>query len=528
MGTGWRFNRHTARELAAHAKASLNAAHIKASLRSALLDDSPISRRPGEIPMPAPWAAAVALAALLGFGIFVGSILNGSPQGPTRVLLASSASRSGTSTPAPATPPPAPSAEEGEKEEESSPAEEPEAQTTTTTVQAKPEKEKTPPPAAGGGEAASGTQLPPVQHVFLIVLSDEGESTAFGASAGSAYLAKTLRAQGELIEGYYAPVRGELANGIALISGQGPTPQTEEDCPLFADLTPGSAGKLGQTLGSGCVYPSSTQTLADQLTNEGKTWKAYVEGLGEQGAGGPQPCQHPAPGAAEPSQAPAPGSGYVTWRDPFVYFHSLIDSKACAEDVVGVGKLASDLKTALETPSLAYVVPGRCHDGSTQPCAPGQPSGVSAADSFLRETVGEIERSAAYKQGGLIAITFDQAPQEGPNADSSGCCMSSEFPNIAPAAGQAPSSASATGPSDVAAPTGDPSATGATPAGGGKVGLLLISKYVKPGSFNATGQYNHFSLLRSIENLFALQPLGYAAEPGLLTFDSSVFNAWRG
>lgn len=464
--------------------------------------------------MPSLWAAAVALVALLCFGIFVGSILNGSPQGPTRVLLASSASRSRTPTPLPATPLPAPSAEEGEREEESSSTEEPEAQTTTTTtVQAKPEKEKAPQRAAEGGEAASGTQLPPVQHVFLIVLSDEGESTAFGASAGSSYLAKTLRPQGELIEGYYAPVRGELANGIALISGQGPTPQTEEDCPLFADLTPGSAGKLGQTLGSGCVYPSSTQTLADLLTNEGKTWKAYVEGLGEQGADGPQPCQHPAPGSSEPSQAPAPGSGYVTWRDPFVYFHSLIDSKACAEDVVGVGKLASDLKTARETPSLAYVVPGRCHDGSPQPCAPGQPAGVSAADSFLRETVGEIERSAAYKQGGLIAITFDQAPQEGPNADSSGCCMSSEFPNIATSGGESSPAAAA---------------TGATPAGGGKVGLLLISKYVKPGSFNATGQYNHFSLLRSIENLFALQPLGYAAEPGLLTFDSSVFNAWRG
>ena len=513
MGTGWRFNGQAARELATRIETSLNAAQVKASLRSALLDDSPMSRRPGEIPMPAPWAAAVALVALLAFGVFVGSILNGSPQGPTRVLLASSASRSGTSTPAHATPPPASSAEEGEKEE-SSPKEEPEAQaTTTTTIPSKTEKKETAQPAAGGGKAASGAQLPPIQHVFLVVLSDEGESTAFGAAAGRSYLAKTLRPQGELIEGYYAVSRGELANGIALISGQGPTPQTEEDCPQFTDLTPGSAGKLGQTLGSGCVYPSSTHTLADQLANEGKTWKAYVEGLGEQGSGGPQPCQHPAPGAAEPNQAPSPGSGYVTWRDPFVYFHSLIDSRTCAEDVVGVGKLASDLKTARETPSFAYVVPGRCHDGSPQPCAPGQPAGVPAADSFLRETVGEIERSAAYKQGGLIAITFDQAPQEGQNADASGCCMSSEFPNIAPSGGES-SSAAAT--------------TGATPAGGGKVGLLLISKYVKPGSFNATGQYNHFSLLRSVENLFALQPLGYAQEPGLLTFDSSVFNAWHG
>jgi hypothetical protein len=57
------------------------------------------------------------------------------------------------------------------------------------------------------------------------------------------------------------------------------------------------------------------------------------------------------------------------------------------------------------------------------------------------------------------------------------------------------------------------------------VGLLLISRYVKPGTLNLTGEYNHFALLRSIENLFALQPLGYAGAKGLLAFDSSVFNA---
>jgi hypothetical protein len=40
-----------------------------------------------------------------------------------------------------------------------------------------------------------------------------------------------------------------------------------------------------------------------------------------------------------------------------------------------------------------------------------------------------------------------------------------------------------------------------------------------------TGEYNHFALLRSIENLFGLHPLGYAGARGLLAFDSSVFNA---
>jgi hypothetical protein len=225
----------------------------------------------------------------------------------------------------------------------------------------------------------------------------------------------------------------------------------------------------------------------------------------------------------------------VTWRDPFVYFHTAIDNAACASSVVGLDQLAPDLKTASKTPSLAYIVPNRCHDGSEAPCVPGQPAGLTAADAFLAKVVPEIESSPTYKTGGLIAITFDQAPQEGPNADSSGCCITSAFPNL-PTGTTGPSgtTGSSAAPTGATGPTGTPTGTTgvtgpqtATPTGGGKVGLLLISKYVKPGSLNVTGEYNHFALLRSIENLFGLQPLGYAGAQGLLTFDKSVFNAYR-
>ena len=42
--------------------------------------------------------------------------------------------------------------------------------------------------------------------------------------------------------------------------------------------------------------------------------------------------------------------------------------------------------------------------------------------------------------------------------------------------------------------------------GGGKVGMLLLSPFVAPGSVNETGYYNHFSLLLSIEELFEVKP----------------------
>jgi hypothetical protein len=61
--------------------------------------------------------------------------------------------------------------------------------------------------------------------------------------------------------------------------------------------------------------------------------------------------------------------------------------------------------------------------------------------------------------------------------------------------------------------------------GGGQVGLLLISSFVKAGSSDQVDYYNHFSLLASIEDLFGLKHLGYASDPALPRFDGATYNA---
>ena len=60
--------------------------------------------------------------------------------------------------------------------------------------------------------------------------------------------------------------------------------------------------------------------------------------------------------------------------------------------------------------------------------------------------------------------------------------------------------------------------------GGGRVGMLLISPYVLPGSVNESGYFNHFTFLRSVEELFGLSALGYAAEAAVTPFDETVYN----
>jgi hypothetical protein len=60
------------------------------------------------------------------------------------------------------------------------------------------------------------------------------------------------------------------------------------------------------------------------------------------------------------------------------------------------------------------------------------------------------------------------------------------------------------------------------------VGLLLLSRYVKPGTLEVFDYFNHFSLLASIEDLFGLKRLGYASQRLLPVFGAAVYTAYSG
>jgi hypothetical protein len=469
--------------------------------------------------LPPPRVSALLVLVFLGFGVILGAAagsrvddtLAASARPPLKLILPPAVPLASTSTPLASSPP---ASEPPLSESQSTPtpaATGPSKPSSTKTPSPGSKKKKTSSPSSTGGkggspESSSGgstSKLPPVKHVFVIMLSDQPYSSVFGPSSPSPYLSQTLEHRGELLVRYYAVAHEQLANEIALISGQGPTAETSVNCPVYSDIVPATVGADEQVTGHGCVYPSATQTLAGQLTAKHLTWRAYLEGMDEGAASGAAgACGHPALGAADPTSAQTPPAGqpYATWRNPVVYFHSVIDSSECASDDVGLSRLKSDLASAKSTPSFSYIVPDRCHDGNPTPCASGAPAGLAAADGFLKQVVPEILHSKAYKEGGLLAITVDQAPSSGEFADSSSCCGQPQFPNL-PA-----------------------SSSGLRPEGGGQVGALLLSPFVKPGV--SQEPYNHFSLLRSVEDLFGLKHLGYAASTGVSAFNGAVYSAY--
>jgi hypothetical protein len=458
--------------------------------------------------MPTPRAAAVAVMGLLAFGVLVGSLVSptGTSEAASPVIVAVSPPPAAPA-PAPVVTPPAPvEADTSSDLVAAAPA------VTAPPTEPAPAPTPAPTPTPAPPTPEEGPALPPIKHIFVVMLSDHGYNAAFGPDSKAPYLSQTLTGQGELLTNYYAVAHGELANAIALISGQGPTQDTAANCAHFADIAPGTTGDQGQVQGNGCVYPKPALTLADELTAYGDTWKAYVEDEANSATGEPQSCRHPAVGSDDPDQAPrSANDAYVTWRNPFVYFHSLIDNPGCSTSDVDMTQLANDLKSEDTTPNLSYVVPNRCHDGNDTGCAPDAPAGLAVTDTWLKFVIPAIQASPAYQDDGLIAITFDQAPASGPEADSSACCDTPAYPNL-------PAPPSTTSPDESG---GTVSPTG----GGGKVGLLLLSKYVLGGTQNTIGYFNHFSLLRSIEQLLGVDELGYSGVPTVPVFDKTVFNA---
>ena len=337
------------------------------------------------------------------------------------------------------------------------------------------------------------TAPPKVGHVFVIVLENEGFDSTFRAGTLAPYLADTLAKRGAFLRQYYGISHFSLPNYIAMISGIAPTRTTQADCSRYADFVETGMSPDGQPIGSGCIYAAHVQTLANQLEAKGLTWKAYMEDMGKDSTREEPTCGHATLGSLDSTARATPGDQYAAKHDPFVYFHAILDTPSCKRNVVALPALERALRSAGETPNFSFIAPSLCHDGHDRPCVSGEPGGLVSADAFLQHWVPLITSSPAFRADGLLIITFDEAL----SIDATACCDEQPGPNVL--------NAGVNGP------------------GGGRVGAVLLSPFIKAGTVSDAA-YNHYSLLRSIEDLFGLEHLGYAGRKGLATFGKDV---WR-
>jgi len=430
-----------------------------------------------------------------------------------------------------------------------------------------------------------------IRHVLVIDLENESFTTTFGPASPATYLNSTLLKQGELIANYFATSHVSLGNYISQVSGQEPTPSTNNDCialsslahpPVlggFTDVVPGGdttdpASFPGQVVGDGCIYPGPTltshgaRTIGDQLDallgdadndgdDRGILWRSYAEDMGNDPArdyGTPDPmggtdCAHAPIGGVDRTNSAEAADQYASRHNPFVYFHSVIDDQArCNSHVVPLGKvtvgangspdvfnghLYEDLRDSRRTPAFLFVTPNLCDDGHDATCAGrnvegGHVGGLVGADLWLKHWMPMIFASPAYRSGELLVVlTFD----EGGTTDARACpaanqvdCGSPTGPNVTN-----PGFSPILGLFGLQTP---PTTTFVYP-GGGQVGAVLFNRrFIEPGTVNDTGYYNHYSALRSYEDILGIQHggddglghLGFAARAGLKPFGKDVFN----
>jgi len=220
-----------------------------------------------------------------------------------------------------------------------------------------------------------------------------------------------------------------------------------------------------------CIFePPSDQNIGDQLEASHRSWKAYLESM-------PAPCTHPTvSGSFDPYIV-----GYATRHNPFVYYRDVIGpditttSERCVAHDVPLTQLGTDLAHH-DAPNYSLIVPNTCNDAHDR----GTNCALPTADAWLAANVPPILASREYRHHGALIITFDES--EG--ADTRGCCGNSA---------------------------------------GGKIFTTVLSPAVtSPGAHTAT-PYNHYSVLRTVEDLFGLSCLGHACDDATTPFGTDVW-----
>ncbi|HEY2055273.1 MAG TPA: alkaline phosphatase family protein, partial [Solirubrobacterales bacterium] len=403
------------------------------------------------------------------------------------------------------------------------------------------------------GHPRGESPLPPgaIEHIMVIDIENEDEAATFGPDSPAHWLNETLVPKGELLENYYATGHVSADNYIAQVSGEAPNEVSGSDCisnfttfaGSFEDVTPGTMDPdqkayPGQVDGNGCVYPTSVKTIGNQLdemyppdpATGVAPWREYAEDMGNTPSrdhGEPDPlggadCAHPAIGEVDVTNTATAADQYADRHNPFIYFHSVIDDKKlCDANVVPLGSvkvgggphgsdvfsghLAQDLAHVWSTPRFGFITPNLCNDGHDATCAGlnaegTHEGGLAGADAWLKHWVPMMMASPAYRSGKmLIVITSDESGSFATGGEgAAACCNEHPGPSWA-----WPGYAAILSLFGVPKPT----EAGQFP-GGGKIGALLLNpRWITPDTVDTT-HYNHYSALRSYENLLGIDQGG--------------------
>jgi hypothetical protein len=255
--------------------------------------------------------------------------------------------------------------------------------------------------------------------------------------------------------------------------------------------------------------PTTVQNLdhtniVDQLEANHRTWKAYMDGMI----------------AGQPQTDGANGNRYVVKHDPFIMYTDVQDNPTRLQNIVPLTQLSSDLNHPDKLPNYIWISPDQCNDmhgigGANSPCPYANTQGdqndqnlIADGDAFVRTWVTAIMHSRAWTSRSVIFLTWDEndfapTPNTEDYINDDGCCDSPTLP------------------------AGSQLSTGGTwpggVLGGGEIPMIIIGAKVKHG-FVSNLPYNHYSMLKTIEDSWNLGHIGAASDDQQVKNMSEFFN----
>jgi hypothetical protein len=329
--------------------------------------------------------------------------------------------------------------------------------------------------APAAAQTAADRAIPRYAHIIVIVEEnkDYGQIMNPAAAPNIAGLAARF---GDAAQ-FFGEVHPSEANYVALVGGD--TFGIHDDDGFFCHAGLSDPACAGAGAAGYVDHTIAAPHLGQQLDAVGLTWKGYYESL-------------PAPGSlAVTASDPAFNDGsrktalYAAKHSGFINFAQVQHDPRRAWHIVGFDQLDADL-AADALPSFALIVPNQCNEmhglhGANVPadCDGANPGGLIArGDKVVGDLVRRIQATRAWRSGENVAIviTFD----EGSGKTREGCCA------VTPGA--------------------------ASNFGGGHIPTVVITNHGPRGVRDDT-PYNHYSLLRTIEDAFGIdQHLGHAGD----------------
>lgn len=315
------------------------------------------------------------------------------------------------------------------------------------------------------------------RYAHIVVIVEENKDYAQVLDPAIAPRITALSGQYGNATRFYGEVHPSEGNYVALLGGD--TFGIHDDDGFTCHF-----GSLDAFCGGAMVPGYADHTvradhLGIQLERAGLSWKGYYESL-------------PAPGSLVfTASDPAFDNGtrktalYASKHSGFLNFAAVQADPRRAEKIVDFHQLDADL-AADRLPSFALIVPNQCNEmhGLHGAGVPADCDGANVAaligrgDRVAASLVDRLRATAAWKSRDnmAIVITFD----EGAGKTREGCC------GVTP---DAPSN-----------------------FGGGHIPTIVITNHGPRGRVDEA-PYNHYSLLRTIEDAFGLKAhLGHASD----------------